>query len=188
MTSTTTEPAFPPPEFDEQPERQRPGRFVGEVMGGGAVTEKSEDELVGGVRGALGVAAVIALVGVLGFFSIWWLVFAVGIIFSIFMHELGHFMTARWTGMKATQFFIGFGPRMWSFRRGETEYGVRALPLGAFVRIIGMNNMEEVDPADEQRTYRVKSYPRRHVGHLRRVDHAHVDRDRAALHRVCRRW
>jgi membrane-associated protease RseP (regulator of RpoE activity) len=65
------------------------------------------------------------------------------------------------TGMKATQFFLGFGPRLWSFQRGETEYGVRALPLGAFVRIIGMNNMDEVPPADEARTYRQKSYPRR---------------------------
>ena len=63
--------------------------------------------------------------------------------------------------MKATQFFLGFGPRLWSFRRGETEYGVRALPLGAFVRIIGMNNMDEVPPADEARTYRQQSYPRR---------------------------
>jgi membrane-associated protease RseP (regulator of RpoE activity) len=63
--------------------------------------------------------------------------------------------------MKATQFFLGFGPRLWSFRRGETEYGVRALPLGAFVRIIGMNNMDEVPPADEARTYRQQSYPKR---------------------------
>ncbi len=80
---------------------------------------------------------------------------------SVFLHELGHFVTARLTGMKATQFFIGFGPRLWSFHRGETEYGVRLLPLGAFVRIIGMNNLDEVPPADEARTYRQKSYPRR---------------------------
>ena len=63
--------------------------------------------------------------------------------------------------MKATQFFLGFGPRLWSFRRGETEYGVRALPLGAFVRIIGMNNLDDVPPEDEARTYRQQSYPRR---------------------------
>src|SRR6476619_2948420 len=63
--------------------------------------------------------------------------------------------------MKATQFFIGFGPRLWSFTRGETEYGARALPLGAFVRIIGMNNLDEVPPEDEGRTYRQKSFPRR---------------------------
>ena len=88
-------------------------------------------------------------------------VFVVGILVSVFLHETGHFVTARLTGMKATQFFIGFGPRLWSFRRGETEYGVRVLPLGAFVRIIGMNNMDDVPPADEARTYRQKSYPRR---------------------------
>ena len=52
-------------------------------------------------------------------------------------HELGHYLTARWTGMKVTQFFLFFGPRLWSFRRGETEYGIRAIPLGAFVRIVG---------------------------------------------------
>ena len=94
-------------------------------------------------------------------FNIWWFVFVVGVLIAIFLHELGHFVTAQWTGMKATQFFIGFGPRLWSFRRGETEYGVRALPLGAFVRIIGMNNMDDVPEADEARTYRQQSYPKR---------------------------
>jgi membrane-associated protease RseP (regulator of RpoE activity) len=130
-------------------------------MAGGSVVEKADDELVGGWRGAVGIIAVIALIGSLGLFSVWWLVFAVGLLIAIFLHELGHFMTARWTGMKATQFFIGFGPRLWSFRRGETEYGVRAIPAGAFVRIIGMNAMDEVPPEDEDRTYRSKSYPRR---------------------------
>jgi membrane-associated protease RseP (regulator of RpoE activity) len=139
----------------------RHGRFSSEVMAGGSVVEKADDELVGGVRGAIGVIGVIALIAMLGLFSIWWLIFVVGVLIAIFLHELGHFVTARWTGMKATQFFIGFGPRLWSFRRGETEYGVRALPLGAFVRIIGMNNMDEVDQGDEERTYRSKSYPKR---------------------------
>ena len=63
--------------------------------------------------------------------------------------------------MKATQFFLFMGPKLWSFRRGETEYGLRAYPVGAFVRIIGMNNLDEVEPADEPRAYRNKSYPRR---------------------------
>ncbi len=130
-------------------------------MAGGSVVEKTDDELVGGVRGALGVASIVALIALLGLFSVWWLVFVVGVLVAIFLHELGHFATARWTGMKATQFFIGFGPRVWSFRRGETEYGVRALPLGAFVRIIGMNNMDDVEPEDEDRTYRSKSFPKR---------------------------
>ena len=56
--------------------------------------------------------------------------------------------------MKATEFFLGFGPALWSFRRGETEYGVKAIPAGGYVRIIGMSNLEEVDPEDEPRTYR----------------------------------
>jgi Peptidase family M50 len=79
----------------------------------------------------------------------------------IFLHELGHFLAAKATGTKATEFFVGFGPRIWSFRRGETEYGIKAIPLGGYVKIIGMTNLEEVDPADEHRSYRQKSYPRR---------------------------
>lgn len=80
----------------------------------------------------------------------------------IFLHELGHYLTARWAGMKVTEFFIGFGPRLWSITRGETEYGLKAIPAGAYVRIIGMSNLEDdVDPADEHRTYRAKSYGRR---------------------------
>ncbi len=79
----------------------------------------------------------------------------------IFLHELGHFLAAKATGTKATEFFVGFGPRIWSFRRGETEYGIKAIPLGGYVKIIGMTNLEEVAPADEHRSYRQKSYPRR---------------------------
>jgi membrane-associated protease RseP (regulator of RpoE activity) len=63
--------------------------------------------------------------------------------------------------MKVTEFFIGFGPRIWSTTRGETEYGFKALPVGAYVRIIGMNNLDESDPADEARTYRQQSFPKR---------------------------
>ena len=81
------------------------------------------------------------------------------ILLMIFLHELGHFLTAKRAGMKVTEFFLGFGPRIWSFRRGETEYGVKAHPAGAYVRIIGMNNLEEVDPADEARTYRQQAVP-----------------------------
>ncbi len=53
------------------------------------------------------------------------------------LHELGHFVTAKWAGMKVTEFFVGFGPRLWSFRKGETEYGVKAIPLGGYVRSSG---------------------------------------------------
>ncbi len=79
----------------------------------------------------------------------------------IVAHELGHFLTAKAARMKVTEFFVGFGPRLWSVRRGETEYGVKALPLGGYCRIVGMTNLEEVDPADEARTYRQRPVWRR---------------------------
>ena len=151
-------PTWPPPQHPTDAPARRNGA---ELMAGGSVRDASDDDLVGGWRGLAGVLAVAASIGVLGLFSAWWLLFAVGLLVSIFLHEVGHFVTARLTGMKATQFFIGFGPRLWSFRRGETEYGVRALPLGAFVRIVGMNMMDDVEPVDESRAYRSKSFPRR---------------------------
>jgi len=77
-----------------------------------------------------------------------------GIILMVMLHELGHYWTAKRSGMKVTEFFLGFGPRLWSFTRGETEYGVKAIPAGGYVRIIGMTNMEEIDPVDEPRTFR----------------------------------
>ena len=104
---------------------------------------------------------IIALLAWLGFNNVWTLIFVLGLIISVFLHEVGHFSTARLTGMKVTQFSMGFGPRLLVWKRGEVEYGLRALPIGAFVRIIGMNNLDDTDPADEQRTYRSKSFPKR---------------------------
>jgi membrane-associated protease RseP (regulator of RpoE activity) len=102
---------------------------------------------------------VIALLLALGYFGSWWWTFTVlALIVIIFLHELGHFVMARRASMKVTEFFLGFGPRIWSFRRGEVEYGLKAIPAGAYVRIIGMNNLEEVPPEDEARTYRQKGY------------------------------
>jgi membrane-associated protease RseP (regulator of RpoE activity) len=112
----------------------------------------------GGLRLALLIAAV-ALAGVAFGWPV--LVVILGIVVMIFLHELGHYLTAKWSGMKVTEFFIGFGPKIWSFRRGETEYGLKVVPAGAYVRIIGMNNLDEVDPVDEPRTYRQKSFPER---------------------------
>ena len=82
------------------------------------------------------------------------LILIAGIILMVMLHEFGHYWMAKRSGMKVTEFFVGFGPRLWSFTRGETEYGVKAIPAGGYVRIIGMTNMEEVDPADEPRTFR----------------------------------
>jgi regulator of sigma E protease len=70
-------------------------------------------------------------------------IFVASIVAAIMLHEYGHFLTARWFGMRADRFFLGFGPTLWSTRRGETEYGVKALPLGGFVRIQGMSPLDE---------------------------------------------
>ncbi len=99
--------------------------------------------------------------------AVWYLtgahvmVMIAALVVIITLHETGHYLTAKWSGMKVTEFFLGFGPKIFSFQRGETEYGLKAIPAGAYVRIIGMNNLEEVDPADEPRTYRQQSYPKR---------------------------
>ena len=76
------------------------------------------------------------------------------LLLCIVAHEFGHFVTAKAGGMKVTEFFVGFGPRLWSVRRGETEYGVKGIPAGGYCKILGMTTLEEVDPADESRTYR----------------------------------
>jgi membrane-associated protease RseP (regulator of RpoE activity) len=112
--------------------------------------------------GGLRLAVLIA--GAVGVGILWgWplLVMILGVVVTIFIHELGHYVTAKWSGMKVTEFFIGFGPKIWSFQRGETEYGFKVIPGGAYVRIIGMNNLDEVDPADEPRSYRQQSFPKR---------------------------
>jgi membrane-associated protease RseP (regulator of RpoE activity) len=109
----------------------------------------------------LGIIIAAVLVGsfLLGVGETVLLVFA--LILCIVLHEFGHFIMAKLSKIKVTQFFVGFGPTLWSVQRGETEYGVKALPFGGFCRIIGMHNLEEVDPADEPRTYRQKSMWRR---------------------------
>jgi membrane-associated protease RseP (regulator of RpoE activity) len=79
-------------------------------------------------------------------------VFALGILISVCLHEAGHMGTAKAFGMKVTRYFVGFGPTLFSFRRGETEYGVKALPLGGFVKIVGMTPQDDdVEPGDEKR-------------------------------------
>ena len=105
------------------------------------------------------------------------LLLIVGIILMVMLHEFGHYWMAKRSGMKVTEFFVGFGPRLWSFTRGETEYGVKAIPAGGYVRIIGMTNLEEVDPADEPRTFRQATPGQAPRHHPRR-------RHRQLLHRL----
>lgn len=89
--------------------------------------------------------------------------FAVAILISIVLHEAGHFVTARHYGMKASKFFVGFGPTLWSRTRGETEYGIKAIPAGGFVKIEGMTALEEIDPADADRAFFTQPSPQRAV-------------------------
>ncbi len=80
------------------------------------------------------------------------------LIVMVMVHELGHLLAAKHGGMKVTEYFLGFGPRIWSIRRGETEYGIKAIPAGGYVKIPGMTNLDEVDPAEEERTYREQPF------------------------------
>ena len=89
--------------------------------------------------------------------------FVVALLLSVMLHEFGHFATAKHYGMKATKFFVGFGPTLWSRTKGETEYGVKAIPAGGFVKIVGMTPLEEVDPGDEERAFYRQPAPRRAV-------------------------
>ena len=135
-------------------------KFRNEIAAGGAV----DDQDVVKNSAMTTWSTVVIVVGLLAWLGVknpWSLLFVVGLIISVFLHELGHFVSARRSGMKVTQFYMGFGPRVWSTKRGEVEFGVRALPIGAFVRIVGMNNLDECDPADEPRAYRQQSYPKR---------------------------
>lgn len=77
--------------------------------------------------------------------------FALGICVSVALHEAGHMFAAKSFGMKVRRYFIGFGPRLWSFRRGETEYGLKAIPLGGFCDIAGMTALDEITPDEVDR-------------------------------------
>jgi regulator of sigma E protease len=82
-----------------------------------------------------------------------WLWIFLGFSLLIILHEGGHYAAAKATGMRVERFFLFFGPTLWSFKRGETEYGVKAIPLGGYVKITGMNPEEEVPPEAEHRAY-----------------------------------
>ncbi len=84
-----------------------------------------------------------------------WVIFIVALLVSVMLHETGHFVLAKKFGMKVTRYFVGFGPTIWSTWRGETEYGIKALPFGGFVKIVGMHSLDDPDdPADEARSFR----------------------------------
>jgi regulator of sigma E protease len=82
-----------------------------------------------------------------------WLFVFGGLCALIILHEAGHYAAAKATGMRVERFFLFFGPTIWSFKRGETEYGMKAIPLGGYVKITGMNPEEEIPPSVAHRAY-----------------------------------
>ena len=155
----TQEPKGPPPEVTPAQSKGWATRLAANVSerGYGIDPDNPDGVPFAGLR--LG-ALVLALV-VLGWWNPWMLVVVLAIVVMITLHEFGHYITAKRAGMKVTEFFLGFGPKIWSIRRGETEYGIKAIPAGAYVKIIGMTNLEEVEPENEARTYRQKPFGRR---------------------------
>ncbi len=82
-----------------------------------------------------------------------WVWVFLGFCFLIVVHEAGHFAAAKAVGMRVERFFLFFGPTIWSFKRGETEYGIKSIPIGGYVKITGMNPEEEVPPEHEANAY-----------------------------------
>ncbi|HET7444854.1 MAG TPA: site-2 protease family protein [Solirubrobacterales bacterium] len=82
-----------------------------------------------------------------------WLLIFLGFCVLIMLHETGHYVAAKATGMRVERFFLFFGPTIWSFKRGETEYGIKSIPAGGYVKISGMNPEEELPPGEEHRAY-----------------------------------
>jgi membrane-associated protease RseP (regulator of RpoE activity) len=107
-------------------------------------------------------AGTLAVVGLLTWLWGWALPLVLFLVIAMVMgHEFGHFIIAKRSGMKVTDFFVGFGPVLWSTTRGETRYGIRALLLGGYVKVPGMTWYDKIEPEEEKRTYRSASYPRK---------------------------
>lgn len=81
------------------------------------------------------------------------LAFVVALLFSVMVHEFGHYITARKFGMRISEFFLGFGKRIWSFQRGETEFGLKAIPAGGYCKIEGMAPNDEMPDGEEERAF-----------------------------------
>ena len=81
------------------------------------------------------------------------LAFVVALLLSVMIHEFGHYLTAKHYGMKVSEFFVGFGRRLWSYQRGETEFGVKAIPAGGYCKIDGMTPGDEMPVGEEDRAF-----------------------------------
>ncbi len=108
------------------------------------------------------IGSIVILAAALTWAGGWALPVVIGAILVMVMgHEFGHYITAKRAGLQVTDFFVGFGPVVWSTTRGETRYGVRALWLGGYVKVPGMTWTDQVDPSLEARTYRQASFPKK---------------------------
>src|SRR5688500_9275990 len=81
----------------------------------------------------------------------WWLLVVLGILVAF--HELGHFLAARWVGVKVLKFSLGFGPKLFGRQVGDTEYLVSAIPLGGYVKLFGEDEAEAITPDDRRRSF-----------------------------------
>ena len=91
---------------------------------------------------------------------------AIGLGFVIFVHELGHFAVAKWCGVRVERFSIGFGPVIWSYIKGETEYALSLIPIGGYVKMLGQDDADPTQMTNEQvtkdpRSFMAKSVPQR---------------------------
>jgi membrane-associated protease RseP (regulator of RpoE activity) len=102
------------------------------------------------------------------------LLFVVGVALSIGLHELGHLVPGKLYDVKVTQYFIGFGRTLWSRRRGETEYGVKAIPLGGYVKLVGMLPPDPEQGPDRVRTRNTGIFAQL-VSDARAAEYEHVD-------------
>jgi membrane-associated protease RseP (regulator of RpoE activity) len=81
------------------------------------------------------------------------LAFVLALLISVMIHEFGHYITAKKYGMRVSEFFLGFGKRIWSFTKGETEFGIKAIPAGGYCRIEGMTATDEMPAGEESRAF-----------------------------------
>ncbi len=102
--------------------------------------------------------------------------------FMILIHEFGHYIVAKWLGVRVEQFAIGFGKRLIGFRRGDTDYRINAIPLGGYVKMSGENPMDERsdDPREFMNHLALASLSDRDC----RADHEYPAGDRSAHHRL----
>ncbi|NYI41838.1 M50 family metallopeptidase [Demequina lutea] len=98
----------------------------------------------------------------------------VGLVVSIALHEVGHMVPAKRFGVKVSEYFVGFGPTLWSRKRGETEYGIKAFPLGGYVRLVGM-----VPPGSAVKPLRVRGWMRDLIEDARSASEAEIGEDDA---------